>query len=77
MTDYLEDDVANRLEGDGSGLKTKAGGDDSETVSIEEGEELFREALREPLSQAEEIVEADTLWSVFPSIMKRTLSVQY
>ena len=59
MTDYLEDDVANRLEGDGSGLKTKAGGDASETVSIEEGEELFREALREPLSQAEEIVEAD------------------
>ncbi len=59
MTDYLEDNVANRFEGDNSGLKTKAGRDASETVSIKEGEELFREALREPLSQAEEIAEAD------------------
>jgi hypothetical protein len=59
MTDYLEDNVANRFEEDDSGLKTKAGRDASETVSIEEGEELFREALREPLSQAEEIVKAD------------------
>ena len=59
MTDYLEDNVANRFEGDDSGLKTKAGRDASETVSIKEGEELFREALREPLSQAEEIAEAD------------------
>ncbi len=59
MTDYLEDDVDNRLAGDGSGLKNKAGRDASERVSMAEGEELFREALREPLSQAEEIVEAD------------------
>src|SRR4030042_2593131 len=59
MTDYLEDNVANRFEGDDSGLKTKAGRDASETVSIKEGEELFTEALREPLSRAEEIAEAD------------------
>lgn len=58
MTDYLEDNVANRFEGDNSGLKTKAGRDASETVSIKEGEELFREALREPLGQAEKIGEA-------------------
>jgi predicted GH43/DUF377 family glycosyl hydrolase len=57
MTDYLEDNVANRFEGDNSGLKTKAGRDASETVSIKEGEELFREALREPLGQAEKIGE--------------------
>ena len=58
MTDYLEDNVANRFEGDNSGLKTKVGRDASETVSIKEGEELFREALREPLGQAEKIGEA-------------------
>src|SRR4030043_1128131 len=59
MTDYLEDKAANRSEADDSGLKTEAGRDASETVSIKEGEELFTQALRGPLSQAEAIAEAD------------------
>src|SRR4030042_3257059 len=61
MTDYLEDKVANRSKGDDSGPKTEAGKDASEEVSIKEGEELFTEALRGPLSQAEEIAEADIM----------------
>ena len=64
MTDYLEDNVANRFEGDNSGLKTKASRDASETVSIKEGEELFTQALRGPLSQAEEIAEADIVFGI-------------
>ncbi len=59
MTDYPEDNVANRFEGDDPGLKTEAGRDASEKVSLKDGEELFTEALRGPLSQAEEIAEAD------------------
>ncbi|MGB8706658.1 MAG: hypothetical protein WCD72_01730, partial [Dehalococcoidia bacterium] len=59
MTDYLEDNVAQRFEAYNSRLKNKAGRDASETISIKEGEELFTEALRGPLSQAEEIAEAD------------------
>ncbi|MCJ7515624.1 MAG: hypothetical protein MUO89_06625, partial [Dehalococcoidia bacterium] len=59
MTDYLEDNVANHFEGDNSGLKTEAGRDASKKVSLKEGEDLFTEALRDPLSRAEEIAEAD------------------
>jgi hypothetical protein len=59
VTDYVEDNVANRIEGDNSRLKNKADRGASKTVSIKEGEELFTQALREPLSQAEEIAEAD------------------
>jgi predicted GH43/DUF377 family glycosyl hydrolase len=59
MTDYPEDKVANHLREDDSELKAKAGRDASKMVSRKEGEELFTEALREPLRQAEEIAEAD------------------
>jgi len=64
MTDYLEDNVAHRFEAYNSRLKNKAGRDASETLSIKEGEELFTEALREPLSQAEAIAEADIVVGV-------------